>query len=119
MALLMRQVCLMGLGPNLRWLTVRRRPSWIVHEISLCIVVGGFADDLDAVLVGANGAIGAETQENRLVKTLFAQVELGYLDACVGYIVVDPNGEAILLAAPGIVEHSQDLGGQNSLLERP
>ncbi len=82
----------------------------VVDEVSLGIVVGGLTYDLDAVLVCAYGAVGAQSKEDRLVKSLFTQFELGYLDAGVGYVVVDAHGEAVLLPAPGVVENGEDPG---------
>ncbi len=37
----------------------------VVHEISLRVVVGVFSDDLDGVLVCADGAVGTESVEER------------------------------------------------------
>ena len=37
----------------------------VVNEVSLNFVVGAVTDNLDRVLVGANGTIGAETVEHR------------------------------------------------------
>ena len=39
----------------------------VVDEVGLGKVVGGLADDLDGVLVGADGAVGAEAEEHRFV----------------------------------------------------
>ena len=72
----------------------------VVNEVALGVVVGLFADDLDGVLVGADGAICAESVEQR-ANTCRASVENGgiVVQAGVGDVVVDADGEVILSGA--------------------
>ncbi len=39
----------------------------VIDEVGLGKVLGGLADDLDGVLVGADGAVGTEAEEHRFV----------------------------------------------------
>ena len=79
----------------------------VVHEVALGPVVRLFADDLDAVLVGADGAVGTQAVEQ-------AAGRLGRFDAVgrivgqaeVGDVVIDADGEALLGIRLGeFVEH--------------
>ena len=69
----------------------------VVHEVALREVVGLFPDDLNGVLVGAHGAIGAQAEEQRAHRARDFGGELGIvIQAGVGDVVVDPDGEVIL-----------------------
>ena len=43
----------------------RARFLRVIHEVALHVALGFLADDLDGVLVGAHGAVGAEAIEQR------------------------------------------------------
>src|SRR6185369_5294935 len=69
----------------------------VVDEIGLGKVLGGFADDLDGVLVGADGAVGAETEEHGFVGAIHGGAE-GWrvLQAAVGDVFLDADHEVVL-----------------------
>ena len=85
----------------------------IVHEVALGEVVGSLADDLDGVLIGAHGAIGAETVEQRAHGGGIFGVELGIVvQAGMGDIVLDADGEVVLgRGFLQFVEDALDHGG--------
>ena len=68
----------------------------IVDEISLGVVAGVFGDDLDAVLVGADRAIGAKAVEDGAGDVVALDGE-GRVDCEAGVrdVVVDADGEAV------------------------
>ena len=66
----------------------------VIDEVALCIVVGFLADDLDAVLVGADGAVRAEAEEDRLFHAFGHDLEVRIvIERKAGDVVVDANGE--------------------------
>ena len=69
----------------------------VVDEVGLGVVAGLFADDLDGVLVGADGAVGTEAEEHRLVDA-FHRVLVGvvHLQAAVGNVFLDADHELVL-----------------------
>ena len=79
----------------------------VVSEVSLCVHVGVVADDLDGVLVRADGTIGAESPELTAGGSLRSGVRiLGDIEGQVSYIVVDTEGEYRL---GGVVVYCDDL----------
>ena len=69
----------------------------VVNEVALRVVIGVFADDLDGVLVGADGAVGPEAVEQAADHAVRLDGELGIVvDAGVRDVVIDPNREVIL-----------------------
>jgi hypothetical protein len=48
----------------------------VVHEVALGEVVGLLADDLDGVLVGADRAVGTETEEEAAEDVVAGDVEV-------------------------------------------
>ena len=69
----------------------------VVDEVALRVVVGLFADDLDGVLVGAHGAIGAQAVEQGAHGAGLFGGEFGVVvQAGVGDVVVDADGEVVL-----------------------
>ena len=84
----------------------------VVDEVALGVVVGLVADDLDRVLVGADGAVGAEAVEHALLGALALEVEvLVPLEAQVALVVVDAEHEFLLgLGGLEVVERGLDEG---------
>ena len=73
----------------------------IVNEVALGVVVGLFADDLDGVLVGADGAIRAESVEQGAHGAGgFGGVIGIVVQAGVGDVVLDADGEVVLGVGP-------------------
>ncbi len=73
----------------------RPRLLRVVDEVSLGVVVRLLADDLDRVLVGPDGAVGAQAVEDRAHRRLILGGE-GRVpgEARLRHVVVDPDGEA-------------------------
>jgi len=92
----------------------------VVEEIALAVMGRAFADDLDRILVGADGAIRPEAEEHRPYRVPFFQFEgvvVGQRQA--GDIVIDADGKMLArLLAGQFVEDGLDhgrgelLGGQ-------
>ncbi|OPZ60770.1 MAG: hypothetical protein BWY87_00264 [Deltaproteobacteria bacterium ADurb.Bin510] len=84
----------------------------VIGEVALGVHVGVVADDFDRVLVGAHGAIRAQTVELALDRTLSRAFDLGQQrQRGVGDVVDDADGEAILgVHLLEVVEHADDLG---------
>ena len=75
------------------------RPGFfrIVDKVTLGIIIGLFADDLDRVLIGADCAIGAQTPEDR--PDCFGRFDIKgriVIETGVAYIVENADGEVIL-----------------------
>ena len=71
----------------------------IVDEVSLRVVAGPLADDLDRVLVGSDGAVGAKAEEDRPHHVAGLDVELAVVvEGKMGHVVDDAHGEV----APGL-----------------
>ena len=90
----------------------------IVLEVCLHILVGVVADDLDGVLVGAHGAVTAETPELALDGAGGSGVgAVGILrQGQIGDIVHDADGElALHLGLLQLVIHGEDRGGRRIL----
>ena len=68
----------------------------VVDEIPLYVVVGGFAYDLDGVLVGPYRTVRAEAVEHAVEGAFGGLQPLADLEAGMGHIVVDAHGEVIL-----------------------
>src|SRR5581483_4953615 len=75
----------------------RARFLRVVNKISLCEVIGVFADDLDRLLVGPHRAIGPEAEELRAHHVAWFDGK-GRIDieACASQVIVDPHSEMIL-----------------------
>ncbi len=79
----------------------------VVDEIPLDVQAGLFPDDLDRVLVGADGAVGAEAVEHRGCDVGRLDVEGGVVSKRrVCHIVHDADGEMILRT--GLCERVED-----------
>ena len=89
----------------------------VVGEIRLSVHVGVVADDLDGVLVRADGAVRAETIELAGDRALRSGVEdLAHRQAGVGHIVHDAHGEVVLRGVQlQVVEDSLDMGRRELL----
>ena len=85
----------------------------VVGEVCLNILVGVIADDLDGVLVGADGAVRAQTVEHAGHGAGRCSVDgLAQLQRGVGHVVGDAHGEVVLRLVLGqVVVHSLDHGG--------
>ena len=85
----------------------------VVDEVRLTVQVGGVADDLDGVLVGAHGAIGAHAPKLGAGLTGGRGVDLaGNRQRGIGHIVHNAHGEAVLgLILLQIIQHGDDLTG--------
>ena len=68
----------------------------VIVEIGLGVLVGGLADDLHGVLVGAHGAVAAHAPQLAGHHMLAAGVDLLIGQRGKGHVVVDADGEAIL-----------------------
>ena len=84
----------------------------VVGEVALRVLVGVVADDLDAVLVGADGAVRTETVEFAGDGRGMRDIDL-FLDGkrSAGHIVEDTHGEVVLLALVHVLVHGVDHGG--------
>ena len=85
----------------------------VVGEVALSVHIGVVADDLDGVLVSANGTVGAQAVEHardgafRRGDDLLAQGQGG-----AGNVVLDTHGEVVLgRVLIQVVVHSLDHGG--------
>ena len=89
----------------------------VILEVGLDVLVGVVADDLDGVLVGAHGAVAAETPELALDGALRRGVGGGLLgQAQVGDVVHDADGELMLgLVLGKLLVDSEDAGGRRIL----
>ena len=66
----------------------------VIDEVALRIVVGALGDDLDRVLVGADGAVRTQTEEHRPLHTFELGVERGIRrQREMGDVVGDADGE--------------------------
>ena len=93
----------------------------VVDEVRLHTHVGVAADDLRGVLVGADGAVGAEAVEHGPHLGAVG-AELGIpRQAGVADVVVDAHGERVLrrVAAAASSNTAFTIAGVNSLLLRP
>ena len=84
----------------------------VIGEVSLSVLAAHEADGGDGVLVGAHGAVAAQTPD--LAGNLAGMGELHVLigQRGVGHIVVDADGEVVLrLSLLQIVIHGDDLAG--------
>ena len=89
----------------------------VVLEVALRVVVGVGADDLDRVLVRADGAVRAEAVEHALVAALVGEDEgLVVVDRAAGDVVHDADGEVVLgRGGGGVVEDALDHRGRELL----
>ena len=81
----------------------------VIVKVSLYVHVGVVTDDLNRVLVGANGTVCAQAPELAALDASGGGVRI-FADGQgqVGHIVVDADGEALLVL---IAVHSDDLSG--------
>ena len=79
----------------------------VVSEVGLSVHVGVVTDDLDGLLVGTHGTVGAQTEELALHGAGGHGVDLFFnVEAQVGHVVVDAHGEVVLGSqAQHVVEH--------------
>ena len=69
----------------------------VVREVSLAILVGGFADDLDGVLVGSHRTVGSESVEFGLEHALSAEADFLFRgEGGEGHVVDNADGEVVL-----------------------
>ena len=77
----------------------RHRPRLlrVVDEVALGVELGALRDDLDRVLVGADGPVGSESVEERAHLTGLLEAELGVQrQREVGHVVVDAHCEVVV-----------------------
>ena len=96
-ALWIRYGAWIGSGPKRRCGDrARARLLGVVDEVALRPQVGVLADDLDAVLVGAHGAVGTHAVENGARRAVVFDVQPGVVvEARVGDVVVDADREML------------------------
>ena len=83
----------------------------VVDEVALREHVGVVADDLDGVLVGADGTVGTQTPEHAAGGAFRLGVDgLAEGDGKVGHVVVDTDGEAMPAIVLDVVEDGLDHG---------
>ena len=84
----------------------------VVFKVCLCILVGVVADDLDGILVCANGTVGAQTPELAGDDALACGNDVFTNgQGQEGDIIFDAHGEVILLCAVHVVVNSLHLSG--------
>ncbi len=84
----------------------------VVAEVGLRVLIGVVADDLDGVLVGADGAVRAQTIEHAADGARGSDVQrFAELQGGVGHVVVDADGEVVLLLARQVVVNGLYHGG--------
>ncbi len=87
----------------------------VVDEVALGVVVGLFADDLDGVLVGTDGAVGTQTPEDGSHSILGLDVEWFDGQGSVGHIIDDADREVIAGSfAAHLVEDGPHMGGSRT-----
>ena len=73
----------------------------VVVEVALGVHIGVVADDLDGVLVGAHGAVGAQAPELTGGGASGSGIGvLGGIQGQMGHVVLDADGEALLGLVP-------------------
>ena len=83
----------------------------VILEVSLSVLIGVVTDDLDGVLVGANGTIGAQTPELAGDDGLAGGDDiLANGQGQMRNVIVDADGEVVLLLTLHVVEHGLHLG---------
>ena len=83
----------------------------IILEVSLRVLIGVVTDDLDGVLVGAHGTIGAQTPELAGDDGLAGGDDiLANGQGQMRNVIVDADGEVVLLLTLHVVEHGLHLG---------
>ncbi len=84
----------------------------VINKVALRVEIRLFADDLDGVLVGAHGAVGAEAEEHGIGDAGMADEERGVqIQAGVGDVVGDAHGEPVFgLVLFELVEDRLDHG---------
>ena len=89
----------------------------VILEVCLDVLVGVVADDLDGVLVGANGTVAAQTPELGLDGARSRSAGSGlFFQGQIGQVVGDADGEVFLgLILSQLFEHSK-CGSRRSIL---
>jgi len=89
----------------------------VVSKVGLGVEIGVVADDLDGLLVGAHGAVGAEAEELALHGAGGHGVDfLFHIKGEVGDVVVDAHGEVVFgLQGHHVVEHGLGHAGREVL----
>ena len=83
----------------------------VILEVSVSVLVGVVTDDLDGVLVGAHGTVRAQTPELAGDDGLTGGDDvLANGQRQVSDVIVDTNGEVVLLLTIHVVEHGLHLG---------
>ena len=95
----------------------RARFLRIVYEVPLGKVIGILADDLDRVLVGADGAVGAQAVKHAAHGLgIFGRELRIVIDRGMRHIVHDADGEVVLaLGARQFIQHALHHGGSEFL----
>ena len=93
----------------------------VIHEITLGMVAGVLADDLDRVLVGPDGAVGTQPVKQRPKNARWLDREGRIvIKAQTGDIVADADGEMIFdFARARLSNTALIIAGVNSLEESP
>ena len=88
----------MGVSPKRRWeIGETAGLLGVVLEVALRVLIGVVTDDLDGVLVGANGTIGTQAVELAGDRAGGSRVDLlADGQGSSGHIVVDADGEVVL-----------------------
>ncbi len=100
----------------------RARFFRVVNEITLRVIIGIFADNLDGILIGADGAVRAQAVEKaRTVVGSSVEKPTGRREAAVGDIVFDtgPRNGCAGSVARARSEMAAAMAGVNSLLASP
>ena len=88
----------------------------VILKVGLGVLVGVVADDLDGVLVGADGSVRAEAPELAGDDALAGGDDvLAHRERGEGDVVVDADGEVVLLLAAHVVVHGLDMRGNGIL----
>ena len=84
----------------------------IIGEVSLSVLAAHEADGGDGVLVGAHGAVAAQTPQLAADLAGMGQLNLLVVQRGIGHIIIDADGEVVLGSLLlQVVVHSNDLAG--------
>ncbi len=91
----------------------RARLFGVVHKIPLRIQGGVFADNFDAVFVGAHRAVGAQAEKEGLGNACFIERKIGVVvEVGVAHVVDNANGKIVFRLGPvELVEYGLDHAG--------
>ena len=93
---------------------VRRRHraglAAVIDEVALAVLAGVFGDNLNRVLVGADGTVCTQTEEDGADNVLALGVDAVVISQrLVGYVIVYTDGETVnRVGGYGVVEHGLD-----------